>query len=79
MARLEREFTTEEQGLFLQSLGLLNHSTDRLCDRPGSTWEWLGYTGEGKNLLVKQSEGKDYIIERACSSEQARLVAPRTG
>jgi phage anti-repressor protein len=83
MARLEREFTTEEQGLFLQSFSAyLNYSpTDFVIDLE-DMWEWLGYTekGKSKNLLVKQfTEGKDYIIERACSSEQARLVAPQNG
>jgi hypothetical protein len=64
MARLKQEFTTEEQGLFLQSFSAyLNHGpTDFVIDLD-DVYEWVGYTEKAtaKKLLKKAFvDGKDF-------------------
>jgi hypothetical protein len=56
LARLESEFTTEEQALFLQSFSvyLNNNPTDFVVDLD-DVWHWMGFStkGNAKALLLK--------------------------
>lgn len=65
MARLEREFTTEEQGLFLQSFSAyLNHDPSDFVIDLDDVWEWMGFAdkGKAKRPLEKHFvEGKDFM------------------
>lgn len=73
MARLECEFSTEEQGLFLQSFSAyLNHDpTDYVIDLD-DVWEWMGFN---KKSNAKASLLKYFTEENGDYKELAAATA----
>lgn len=80
MSRLEGEFTTEEQGLFLQSFSAyLHHDPNDFVVDLDDVWEWMGFStkGNAKTLLMKyfREDAEDFAFADA----KANLGALQNG
>jgi phage anti-repressor protein len=82
MARLKQEFTTEEQGLFLQSFSThLNYNQSDLVIDLDEVWEWMGFTNKcnAKTALLKNFKEEAGEFKSASCQHKALSGVPRNG
>lgn len=83
LARLEQEFTTDEQRMFIRSFRIYaNHAPEDLVVGLDDVWKWMGFSKQSNatRLLVKYfSEADGDFKETAAPIGAAVLGAPQNG